>query len=360
LNREVNNLLTLAKSIKKHISLKEIVIVALAVIVSVSAGVGAFHLLKKDVVIDDNGSRLVVQTMKYTVGEVLEQNGITVASYDYISMPLDAKLKSTSENIINIKRAVPVNILADGKEVMIMTYHDTVREALNNSQVYLGINDRLEGAEMDDPVTSGMDIRVIRVKEEIQSENQFIPFTVEYRENRHMNKGEERIVREGKEGIRELFYRVVFEDGKEIARELISNTLLSNPVNRLVEVGTVLTHTTARGEVVRYKKVLDMKVTAYTASFKDTGKNPDHPEFGITYTGIRAKRGIIAVDPKVIPLGTKVYVEIAGNTPDYGYALAADTGGAIKGNIIDVYLDSQEEVDRWGVKRCKVYILAEQ
>ena len=63
-----------------------------------------------------------------------------------------------------------------------------------------------------------------------------------------------------------------------------------------------------------------MRATAYTSSFKDTGENPGHPEFGITYTGIKAKKGIIAVDPNVIPLGTRVYVECSGNIPDYGFA----------------------------------------
>jgi 3D (Asp-Asp-Asp) domain-containing protein len=74
---------------------------------------------------------------------------------------------------------------------------------------------------------------------------------------------------------------------------------------------------------------------------------------------MRVRKGVIAVDPKVIPLGTKVYVEVAGNTPDYGYAVAADIGGAIKGDLIDLYFDSSDIVGRWGCKKVKVYILSD-
>jgi 3D (Asp-Asp-Asp) domain-containing protein len=100
-----------------------------------------------------------------------------------------------------------------------------------------------------------------------------------------------------------------------------------------------------------------MKATAYTSSFEDTGKNPGDEGFGRTCTGITARRGVIAVDPGVIPLGTRVYVEVPGRAGDYGYAIAADTGSAIKGGKIDVYLDSNGEVYSWGVKKVKVYIL---
>ena len=124
-----------------------------------------------------------------------------------------------------------------------------------------------------------------------------------------------------------------------------------------MELGTVLKHSTSRGDVLRYSKVMEMKATAYTASLSDTGKAPGHPLFGITATGTKVREGVIAVDPKVIPLHTRVYIEIPGNTPDYGYAVAEDVGGAIKGNRVDLYYDSQSQADRFGVRKVKVYIL---
>ena len=154
-------------------------------------------------------------------------------------------------------------------------------------------------------------------------------------------------------------YRVVYEDGVLVTKELVQESVVSAPINKIIEYGTVAQYTTARGETFRYSKVLNMRATAYTSSYKDTGKTPDHPAFGITYTGIKARRGIIAVDPKVIPLGTRVYVEGVGKTPDYGYALAADIGGAIKGDLIDLYFETQEEADNWGLRKVRVYILSE-
>jgi len=350
----------LGKNIGKYFTVKEFVIVLLAIIISVSAGIGVFSYLRKEVVINDDGKQIEIKTMKSTVAEMLEQNGISVGPDDYISVPLDTKLSKFEKNEVTIKRAVPVNILVDGQQIKLMTYRETVGEALENSPIELSESDRIEGADYDDKIVSGMNIKIIRVEEKLVTEKIPIPYEVVKRENNHMDKGQEKVAREGKEGIQEKTYRVVLEDGKEVARELIKDVVTLAPIAKIIEVGTVLNHKTARGEIIRYSKVLNMTATAYTASYKDTGKKPGDSGFGITYTGIKAKKGVIAVDPKVIPLGTKVYVEVAGNTPDYGFAVAADIGGAIKGNKIDLYFDDQNYVDRWGHKRVKVYILKDQ
>ncbi|MCX7708874.1 MAG: 3D domain-containing protein [Clostridia bacterium] len=350
-------MLPLAKNIKRYFSFKEIMIVAIAIVISVSAGVGIFLNFKSDVLINDNEKQIAVKTMKTTVREVLEQNGISVSPDDYISIPMDAKLQKMGKNIITIDRAVPVNIYVDGQQKTLMTYRDTVKEALENSSYKLTESDKLEGVSIDDKISKDLNIKIVRVKKEIVNEDTSIPYKVQSKENSRLDKGLEKTVREGKEGTYRKTFEVVLEDGKEVTKKLISEAVVAAPIDKLIELGTVLTHKTSRGDVVRYKKVLDMKATAYTASFKDTGKSPGDPGFGITYTGVKARKGIIAVDPKVIPLGTKVYVEVAGNTPDYGYAVAADIGGAIKGNLIDLYLDSQSVVDAWGKKKVKVYIL---
>jgi uncharacterized protein YabE (DUF348 family) len=350
-------LLPLGKNIKRLFSSREVIIAVLAVTISITAGAGVFFYLKKEVVINDEGQHIVAKTMKSTVGEALEQNGITVESYDYISMPLDAKLQRIKTNEINIKRAVPVSILADGTEYPMMTYRDTVAELLADSGVKPEGLDRLVGVKPEDAIRENMSIRIVRVDEEVVSEKEPIPFQKVKRENGRLDTGVERVVKKGQDGVREKQYKVVTEDGKEVSKQLVSDSVLLAPITMITEYGTVLNHKTSRGDVLRYRKVLDMRATAYTASYKDTGKRPGDPGFGITRTGVRAKKGIIAVDPKVIPLGTRVYVEVAGKTPDYGFAVAADTGGAIKGNLIDLYYDEQSTADGWGVKRVKVYIL---
>lgn len=353
-------MIPLAKNIKRYFSFKELAIVLLAVVLSISVGVAVFLNLKKEVVINDDGNQIAVKTMKTTVREVLEQNGITLRDIDYINLSLDSKLQKMKRNEINIKRAFPVYVQVDGQEVTLMTYKDTVKETLDEGKIVLNEKDRLEGAALEDSVQKEMKLKIVRVTEQEYAENLSVPFNVVRKENTHMDMGKENVLVQGNEGVREKKFKITFEDGVEVARQLISDAIIANPIDKIIEFGTVLNHKTARGDVIRYKNVLDMRATAYTASYKDTGKGPGDPGFGITASGMAVRKGIIAVDPKVIPLGTKVYVEVAGDTPDYGYAVAADTGGAIKGDLIDLYYDEQGYVDRWGVKRVKVYILNDQ
>jgi len=355
-------LIQLAGNIKRFFLLKKRAIIVsfiaiVAVIAAVGATIGIYNHLQREVVIYDDGKELAVKTMKTTVAEVLEENGISLGTYDYISLPLDAKLQRMKINEINIERAVPVNLFVDGKEIQVMTCKNTIREVLDEASVDLGEKDRLDGASLDDKIVKDMDIKVIRVKEEFVEENIAIPYETERRENKRMDKGKEVVVREGREGLIQKIYRVVTENGKEILRELVRESIVSNPVNRIIEYGTVLNYKTSRGDIIRYKKVLNMKATAYTSSYEDTGKTPDHPSFGMTYTGIKAKKGVVAVDPKVIPLGTRLYIEVPGSAPDYGYAIAADIGGAVKGNKIDLYMEDVKAARSWGVRPVKVYIL---
>jgi uncharacterized protein YabE (DUF348 family) len=353
-------LFPLAKNIKRLFSLKiRLLIAAAAAVILAGACIGVYAWLEKDVVINDNGNVITCTTMKNTFEDVLEQNGITVSEYDYISIPLETSLQKTSTNEIYIKRAVPVYITADNKTTKVMTYKDTVKDLLQESPVKPDGNDRLEGAGLEDGISDGMELRIVRVTEKVVEETESIPYAVQRKASKRLDEGTEKVVQPGQEGMLEKLYKVVIEDGKEVSKQFLSEKVLLEPINMIMEFGTVLNHTTSRGDVVRYKKVLDMKATAYTASLKDTGKAPGHPQFGITATGMKARKGVIAVDPKVIPLHTKLYVEILGDTPDYGYCIAGDVGGAIKGNKIDLYYDSQDYVDRFGVKKVRVYILNE-
>ena len=109
-------------------------------------------------------------------------------------------------------------------------------------------------------------------------------------------------------------------------------------------------------DMKRVAKVLKSKLTAYTAGPESTGKTPSHPQYGITFSGKKATEGrTIAVDPKVIPLGTTVYIE------GIGYRTAEDTGSAIKGNRIDVFMNDVKEALKFGVKNdVTIYVLSNE
>lgn len=101
---------------------------------------------------------------------------------------------------------------------------------------------------------------------------------------------------------------------------------------------------TSRGLPFRYSKVIICEATAYDLSYESCGKYPGDPAYGITYTGTYARPGVIAVDPRVIPLHSKVYVASLDRTPDYGFAVAEDTGSAIKGHKIDLLLQTTDKL----------------
>ncbi len=352
----------IAKNIKRYFSrfkIKpfDVAIILIAIVISITAGFFVFNGLKKQVVINDNGQETVIKTMKATVGDVLEQTGIKVAKEDYISMPLDAELVKIKRNDIQIKRAVPISIKVDGKNLAVKTYKGTVKEVLKDNTINVDGNDKFIGCGLEDKIVQNMDISIVRVDEKTVTEATPIPFKTITKENDRLDVGTKNTVREGKEGVREKIFKVVYENGKQIAKQLIEDVEATKPLDKIVEVGTVLNYKTSRGDTLRFSKAIDMKATSYTASFKDTGKNPGDAGFGITATGAKVRKGIIAVDPRVIPLGTRVYIEVPGKAADYGYAVAADTGSAIKGNKIDVYLNSNSAVEAWGVRRVKVYIL---
>ena len=110
-----------------------------------------------------------------------------------------------------------------------------------------------------------------------------------------------------------------------------------------------------------YKSVMQVKATAYCLCKKCCGKSPDNPRYGYTASGLRIVPGtgmkVIAVDTSVVPLGTNVYVEGLYGAGNYGYAVAAETGSAIKNMKIDLYMDTHEQALSWGVKTVNLYIL---
>ena len=142
-----------------------------------------------------------------------------------------------------------------------------------------------------------------------------------------------------------------------IKEEVIHVETLVKPIDQVFEEGTKDVFTNDRGDFTA-RKAIKMVATAYEAGPRSTGKRPGDKGYGITASGARAKRGTVAVDPRVIPLGTKLYIKsLTPGVPDYGFAIAQDTGGAIKGNKIDLFMDTVWECLQFGRRPVMVYIL---
>jgi 3D (Asp-Asp-Asp) domain-containing protein len=162
---------------------------------------------------------------------------------------------------------------------------------------------------------------------------------ITYRQTRNVGRGQIVKGSPGKPGYDKKTYKVIFKDGKPVSKDLVKEERLE-PIPGTVLIGTA-GFASSRGSFFR-SRVLEMRATSYDASVGWSGR---------TATGRRAEYGVAAVDPRVIPLGSMLYVE------GYGLALACDTGGAIKGNRIDLCFDKRSTANAFGTHRVIVHIL---
>jgi uncharacterized protein YabE (DUF348 family) len=309
--------------------------------------------MKKTISVVVDGKSMEVTTLKSNVTQILKTNDIALGPKDQITVSLDSKVKDGDK--IYIKKAVEVKVIVDGKELNIQTAENTVEAMLKAEKIVLNDEDKITPLKSDS-LKSGLQVQITRVNTEILQEIKAIDYATEFKSSDDLDKGVKKVIQKGKAGQKVIISSVVYENGKEIARNLVSEKLKSEPVKEIIALGTVGVYTPSRGGEIRYTKKLKVRATAYTADYNCTGKGPDDPYLGITSTGKRAKRNpdgysTIAVDPRVIPLGTKLWVD------GYGYAIAEDIGGAIKGNKIDLYFHSSDDMWDWGSRNVNIYIL---
>jgi len=176
-----------------------------------------------------------------------------------------------------------------------------------------------------------------------------IVFKIVQRTDKNLAEGTKKVIQEGEKGTRQKQFEVILENGKEISRKLIKTVTTKESKDKIVVVGTKASSQPAlasRGTGSKSKEFY-VTATAYTASCNGCS--------GTTATGYNLRSNpnakVIAVDPSVIPLGSKVYVE------GYGYAVAADTGSAISGNKIDVFFPNKSQAYQWGRKKVKIRVL---
>lgn len=344
--------------IKNILFIRETFISIAALIIAVSTGIAAFTIMEKTIIVNLDGQIHVIKTFGPTVEDVLRSGNIEINKNDYISSSLNSKIYENMISSLNIRRVKYVTVEYGGVEYVIPSIRIYISELLSDNDMEIDSLDRIEGFTLFDKINDGMNLKIVKVEKKFEIENEEIPFDVSILTDKTADYGTVKIIELGEKGIIEHAYNAIYENGKLISRDKMYSRILRTSKKQHEIHGMIKTHTTSTGHTIRYTHVIDVRMTAYTASLKDTGKDVDHPEYGITFTGRRVEPGIVAVDPKVIALDTKMYVEIDGDTPDYGFSLAADTGGAIKNDLIDLYFETQAFVDRWGTKRGRVYILA--
>ena len=326
--------------------------------------IGAYALSIKDLTIAIDDEEEEIATHSRTVEELLQEKEISLDQDAYINVSLDTKIEDNM-NII-IKTAKPYILAIGDRESKIKSVFEKVEDILKDEDIQLGEKDYTKPG-LKEEVAANTRIEIYKVNEVIEEIEESIPHQTLVKQNGNMEIGQEKTSQKGQDGLKSIKINKRYENDKLIEESIIDEKIVKEPVPTIIEKGTkkpaskvakkkeVLTSSRS-GRNFRYRKAITMTATAYDLSYESTGKRPGDKYYGITASGTRARVGAVAVDPKVIPLGTKLYVELP-NGKDYGYCVAEDTGGAIKGNKIDLFFNSASEVRNFGRRQVKVYIL---
>lgn len=241
-----------------------------------------------------------------------------------------------------------INIIlyADGKILHLRTSRTTVGKMLQGQQIKLNETDIVK-PEPETNLKEGMLVRVYRIKNEQLVKKEAIPSPIQVKYSNKLLAGEKVVKQKGRKGLTEVILKRIYADG-EVIRASYTKNILRSPIPTIIVKGTkkqLPLFFDLEKRIV--KTVLTMISTAYSDSIYSCGKWVGN----LTSIGLKPVKGVVAVDPRVIPLRTKLYIE------GYGYGIAGDVGSAIKGNKIDLCFNSRNEAVRYGRKKVKVYIL---
>lgn len=298
----------------------------------------------KQVQITEKDSEQTVWTTAQTVEEFLKEQNIALNEHDEVKPDTNTILQKGMK--ISVKRAYPLTLFDGGEERSVWSTSTTVADFLKQQEISITDLDRVEPG-LEDTLKENDTVNVIRVEKVTDVVEEPIQFATITKKDDSLASGSKKVITPGKEGLTAKTYEMIKENGKEVSRKVINEKMLKEKQDQVVAVGPkeVSQNIASRGS--ESGKEIFVTSTAYTANCSGCS--------GTTATGLNLHANpnskVIAVDPRVIPLGTKVHVE------GYGYAIAADTGGAIKGNKIDVFFPSKQTAMNWGRKKVKIKIL---
>ena len=316
-----------------------------------------------DVLIYDEGKLTKIVTVSGTVGDAIEKSGIKLKEGDKLS--IGKKVPITENTKLDIYRAFTVTLVCDGREQKIRTTDCTVKELLSKAGVRLNEDD-IVSLKLSKELKKNTKLRVKRVtyKEVKKTVDVDYETTVKYDDS--MYEEQVYVKREGKKGKQIKYYKKKYIDGKYDSKELVKTEITKEPVSKIVVWGSkpslyggnvakrVISDLTPPYKIdmdennrpVKYKKKIVGKATAYC-----TGT--------VTSTGRRAQEGVVAVDPREIPYGSKLYIVSSDNRYVYGYAIAGDTGGFIynSNTVVDLYINGYSACKQFGRRTVEIYVL---
>ena len=283
------------------------------------------------VTIIDNGKAQTITTSALIVSQAISEAGIQLYLADGVTPSLDAPLRSGMT--ITLVRSLPVTIQVDGATLQTRTRRKTVGEVLTDAGVTLFGLDAAIPALADSIPANGSPIRVMRVNEVVINDQKPIKYELQYQALSDLDLDNVRVVQQGVNGALATRVVVRYENGIEVSRAAQDQWMQVAPKAHIVGYGTratIKSADTADG-TIQYWRAVRMYATSYSAS--RAGTPITAPWYGLTRSGKKLTRGMVAIDLNVMPLGTRLYV------PGYGYATAEDTGSGVKGKWIDLGYD---------------------
>ena len=307
----------------------------------------SFDVIKANkITIDNCGEKQTISLAKGTVEEVLDRTGITLT--DNMSVTPSLNTVITGDTNIYVYNAKNIKLTTNGTKMSVKAPEGTVENALNILGYTVTDNDILS-VDKNAQVEDDMEIILKKVTYVDEVSTKKISYDTIEKDSDDILTGESKVSQNGADGEKEVTKRCKYIDGKYASTKVIGEKVTKEPIDKVILNGTKRgTTTDTSGAPVSYRYMLSGSGTAYTAA-------PD----SLTATGAAVYEGGVAVNPAIIPYGSKLYIEAADGSHVYGYATAVDTGGALMDGsaIVDLFYFSYDDCVNFGRRDVNVYVL---
>lgn len=307
----------------------------------------SFDVIKANkITIDNCGEKQTISLAKGTVEEVLDRTGITLTDNKSVTPSLNTVI--TDDTNIYVYNAKNIKLTTNGTEMSVKAPEGTVENALNILGYTVTDNDILS-VDKNAQVEDDMEIILKKVTYVDEVSTEKISYDTIEKDSDDILTGESEVSQNGADGEKEVTKRCKYIDGKYASTKVIGEKVTKKPVDKVILNGTKRgTTTDTSGAPVSYRYMVSGSGTAYTAA-----------QGSLTATGATVYEGGVAVNPAIIPYGSKLYIEAADGSHVYGYATAVDTGGALMDGsaIVDLFYFSYDDCVNFGRRDVNVYVL---
>jgi uncharacterized protein YabE (DUF348 family) len=307
----------------------------------------SFDVIKANTITINNcGEEQTISLAKGTVEEALNRTGITLAENQSVTPSLNTVI--TGDMNIYVYNSKNIKLTTNGTEMTVKAPEGTVENALNILG-YEITDDDILNVDKNAQIEDDMKITLKKVTYVDEKSTKKISYKTVEKDSDDIMTGESEVSQKGVDGEKEVTKRCKYIDGKYDSTKVIDEKVTKEPVDKIVLNGTKRgTTTDSSGAPVSYSYMVSGSGTAYTAA-----------PGALTATGVPVYEGGVAVNPAIIPYGSKLYIEAADGSHVYGYATAVDTGGALMDGsaIVDLFYFSYDDCVSFGRRDVNVYVL---